>query len=124
MYFYDELLIGIYMINVVFTFFILCHGMSSYYSWLKFRSRNLRINRVDKRLYNNLPKTHLTFLFFLILQSIVQMCIDLMELPEEVIIIKPNYISIGVAFLIELYFYLIVRRYVKVSIEYIKDIDR
>ena len=115
-YFDDSRLNTIYTFNILCSFFLLCYGVSVYYTWSLTQSDLVKINKIDRRLYEKLPKAHYGFIVYLILQSGILLLIDLLDLPKGIIIFKPTYISLGAAFLFEFFLIYIVKWYVKVSL--------
>ena len=49
--------------------------------------------------------------------------IDNLDLPPNVYIIKPDYISIGLAILLEIYLLIVSRQYAAISTQLMKDDD-
>lgn len=113
-YFDDSTLLMLFTMNVIFSFFLLCYGIASYYTWLVNQSELMSKNRVDRRMYPKLLRTHQGFIAFLIIQASILLIIDSMKLPEQVIIFKPPYLLLGICFVLELYIYYEVNRYVQI----------
>jgi len=59
---------------------------------------------------------HVGYMVYVIIQACILLIIDFaLDLPDNIIIFKPEYISLGVSLLLELYILYIVKRFVKVS---------
>ena len=47
-----------------------------------------------------------------------------LELPDNIIVIKPDYVSLGISLLLEFYILYIVQTYVKIKIEKVIEIKK
>ena len=47
-----------------------------------------------------------------------------LELPDNIIVIKPDYVSLGISLLLEFYILYIVKTYVKIKIEKVIEIKK
>ena len=121
-YFENSLLTALFTLNILCTFFMLCYGVSSYYTWILSQSDMVDMNRMDPDIYEKLPKSHYGFILYLFAQGGIVLAIHYMDLPKNLIVFKPPYYSLGGALIFEIFLVYIVKWYVRISLDRIKKI--
>lgn len=64
------------------------------------------------------------FISYIIVQTVINVWIDTqLNIPESVVLIKPDYYFLGTMALFEFYFLFVARKYVQISTELLNDDD-
>lgn len=122
-YFENKTLVWLFIVNIIFCFFLLCYGMSTYYTWFISQS-DLYSDPYDKRIYEKMPQTHHFYILYVAIQVTILVVIDSMDLPENIIIFKPNYYSLFASLLLEFAILHLVKTYVQISYDKIDTIKK
>ena len=74
----------------------------------------MKKNRIDKKSYDRLPLTHVVFMFYLLMQGLIQYLISKLDLPPNILIIRPNYYILSGIFILEIYLICVILQYVRI----------
>ena len=121
-YLENQRLMMLYMFNILLGCFIQCYGVASYYTWSISLDRQFRRNRIDRDNFQRLPKVHLTFFVHLLILLAIQLLIRVVNDPNDLVIVIPDYNMLAGIAILEMYITFEVCRYVKTVKAQIKGI--